>query len=218
VSAFAESIERDGGLRMRKRARIVELGERGLGRLQARAEHPALVGAAQALRPVGVRLVLEHLAAYQPQRLLKRAPSGPRRLASGALEQLVEPIEIEVDEIGREAIRLCLGDHELTRPLAVRSEVAAENGDECLERAGGVLWQLFSPKEVGEAIGRHTVPACGQQDLEHLLRAAAAEIPRAERPGILDRKRPEQPNLETLPMFDVFIHSHRPVGRSSSVS
>jgi hypothetical protein len=54
-----------------------------------------------------------------------------------------------------------------------------------------------------------------QQDLEHLLRAAAAEIPRAQRSGALDRERPKQPNQQTLSMFVFFTHSHRPVGRSS---
>jgi len=56
------------------------------------------------------------------------------------------------------------------------------------------------------------MPARRQQDLEHLFRAAAAEISRAQRPGALDRERPEQPNQETLSTLVFFTHSHRPVG------
>ena len=67
----------------------------------------------------------------------------------GALEQLVETVEVEVDQVACEAIRLRLGDHELARPLAVRGEVAAEDGDKGLERAGGVPWQRFSPEQIG---------------------------------------------------------------------
>jgi hypothetical protein len=134
-----------------------------------------------------------------------------------ALEQLVEAIEVEVDQIGCEAIRLGLGDDEFARPLAVRGEVAAEHGDECLERAGGVLWQLFSPEEIGETIRRDAMSARRQQNLKHLLRAAAAEIPRAQRPGAFDRERPEQPDQQTLSMLGFFTH-YAPPGRAIKFS
>jgi hypothetical protein len=67
-------------------------------------------------------------------------------------------------------------------------------------------------EEIGETIGRYAMSARRQQDLEDLLRAAAAEIPRAQHSGALDRERPEQPNQQTLSMFVFFTHSHRRSG------
>ncbi len=186
---------RRGSLRVHERAGVVELGQRRIGRLQACAEHSALVGATQSLRPIGVGLVFEHLAAHERQRLLERAPSEAGRLVGGALEQLVEAVEVEVDEIGGEAIRLRLGDHELARPLAVRRKAAPQHRHERLKRAGGVLRQVLSPEQVGEAIGADAVSARGQQQLQHLLGAGAAEVARPERAAAgLDLEWPEEPD------------------------
>ncbi len=113
----------------------------------------------------------------------------------GALEQLVEAVEVEVDKSGGEAIRLRLGDHELARPLAVLGKVTPEHRHERLERAGRVLRQVLSPERVGKTIGRHAVSAGGQQQLEHLLGARAAEVARPERAWAgLDLERPEEPD------------------------
>ena len=79
-----------------------------------------------------------------------------------------------------------------------------------MERAGGVPRQLFSPEQIGEAIGRDAMPARRQEDLEHLLRAAAAEIPRAQLPGALDLERPEKPNQQTLSMLLLITHLQGP--------
>ena len=100
---LAEDVERDRRLRMCQRAAIVEVRERGVRRVDARAEHAALVGAAEILDPARVRLVLEQLAAREPERLLERAAREPRRLSGGAFQELVEAVEVELDQIRREA-------------------------------------------------------------------------------------------------------------------
>ena len=69
------------------------------------------------------------------QRLLERHASESGRLTRGALEQLVETVEVERNEVGREAVRLRLGDDERSRPFSVACEVAAKDGDERLQRA-----------------------------------------------------------------------------------
>ena len=107
-------------------------------------------------------------------RLLERAPGEVRRLSRRALEQLVEAVEIELDSVGDEAVRLRLRADKLAGALALRDEMTAEHGDESLERAGRVLGQFFSPDEIGQAIDRHAMSARGEQDLEHLLWAGAA--------------------------------------------
>ena len=76
VGALAEAVERGGGLRVEERGSEVELGERGVGGVEAGAEHPALVAAAHVERPGRVRLVLEHLPVDERERLLERG-AGP---------------------------------------------------------------------------------------------------------------------------------------------
>ena len=51
VGALAEAVERGRGLGMGERRREVELGERGVGGVEAGAEHPALVAAAHVEGP-----------------------------------------------------------------------------------------------------------------------------------------------------------------------
>ena len=99
--------------------------------------------------------------------------------------------------------------------------MTAEHGDESLERAGRVLGQLFSPKQLGEAIGRHPMSARGEQDLEHLLRACAAQVAWAERAGaVFNRKYSEESDHHPLPTLLTSGHAHlrfeRPPGRASS--
>ena len=87
-----------------------------------RAEHAALVAAAKIVCPERVRLVLENFATCERQCLLDRPPSRPCRLPRRPLEQLVETVEIELDQIRCESVRLRLRDHELPRSLAVGDE------------------------------------------------------------------------------------------------
>ena len=91
---------------MGERGSEVELGQRRVGGVEMGAQNPALVAAAQVEGPGGVRLVLQHLAAHEAERLLERGAGAVGRLAAGALEQLVEAVEVERDELGREAVRL----------------------------------------------------------------------------------------------------------------
>ena len=72
VGALAEAVERCCGLGMGERGSEVELGEGGVGGVEAGAEHPALVAAAHVEGPGGVGLVLQHLAADEAERLLER--------------------------------------------------------------------------------------------------------------------------------------------------
>ena len=102
-------------------------------------QNPTLVAAAQVECPGGVRLVLQDLAAHEAERLLERGASAACRFPTRALQQLVEAVEVERDELGREAVRLRLRDDELACPFPIRREVAAKHGDERLERAGDVL-------------------------------------------------------------------------------
>ena len=111
-----------------------------------RTEHSALIAAAQVLCPDGIRLVFQHLTADERQRLLERAQSLTGRLAGRALQELVEAVEVELDQIGREAVRLLLGDDELPRTIPVGDQVPSEDRDEGLDRGGDVLGTLARPR------------------------------------------------------------------------
>ena len=166
---LAESIEHGCSLAMGEGRAEIELGEGGVGGLEARPQDAALIAPPQVESPAAVGLVLEHVAPDQSERILEGATGLLGRFAGRALQQLVEPIEVERDELGREPVGLGLGDDERARPIPVGGEVAAKTGDERLQRAGGVSRALVSPDEVGEAVGCHAMSACRQQDLEHLL-------------------------------------------------
>ena len=195
VRPLAEAIERGGGFCMCECGSVVELGKRRVCGLEVGAENTALVGAAQVDGPRAVGLVLQDLADDELERLLERGPCDPGRLAAGALEQLVEAVQVEHHELAREPVRLGLGDDELPGTVAVSGEVAPEHRHEGLERSCDVLRALVAPEELRDPIGGHPVPARGEEDLEHLLRADAAEVAGAQAAlAVLDRQRPEQPD------------------------
>ena len=95
VRPLAEAVERRCRLRVGERRSEVELGQRRVGSVEVGAENPALVAAAEVERPGGVRLVLEDLAAHEVECLLERGAGVASRLARGALEELVEAVEVE---------------------------------------------------------------------------------------------------------------------------
>ena len=200
MRAFAELVERCRRLGVRERRREVELRQGGVGCIEARAQDPALVAPAQVEGPGRVGLVLQNLAADEIERVLERFARTAGRFACGALEQLVEAVEVERDELRGEAVRLGLCHHELARALAVGGEMASKYRDERLQGAGRVLGAGVSPDELGKAVGWHEMAARCEQDLEHLLRSRAAEIAWAEAAlALLDRERSEEPESPAAP-------------------
>ena len=159
VRPLAESIEGDAGFGVRKRSGEVTLRERRVGRVETGTEDASLVATAQVLRPKRVRLVFEHFAPNERQRLLERLTSDSRRLACGSLEQLVETVEIEVDRIAGEAVGLRLGDDELPCAGAVGNKAAAQNGNERLNRRRDVVRALGIPDQVRDPVDGDLVPA-----------------------------------------------------------
>ena len=159
VRPLAESIERDAGFGVRKRSGEVTLRERSVGRVETGTEDASLVATAQVLRPKRVRLVFEHFAPNERQRLLERPTSDSRRLACGSLEQLVETVEIEVDRIGGEAVGLRLRDDELPCAGAVGNKAAAQNGHERLNRRRDVVRALGIPDQVRDPVDGDLEPA-----------------------------------------------------------
>ena len=133
LGALAESVEACSRVAVCQGGGEVELRERGVGGLEVRAENPPLIGAAQVDRPGVVRLVLENVAADECERFLERAASLAGRFLRRTLEQLVEPVQVERDQFGREPVRLGLGDDERACALSVGIEVAAKVGDERLQ-------------------------------------------------------------------------------------
>ena len=201
MGALAEAIERCGGLAVRERGVEVALRQRGIGGLETGAEHTALVAAAEVMRPEGVRLVFQHLAAYERKRLLERAPSLPSGLARRPLNELVEPVEIEFDEIGRETVRLLLGDNELPGSIAIRDEMPAKDGDEGLDGCGIVFGPPLTPDQLGDPVGRNTVPSGCEEDFEHLFRSCSSEIPGTQSAvAVLDLEATEEADHRSLPM------------------
>ena len=193
VGALAEAIERSCCLGMSKRGSEVELGQGGVGGVEAGSEHTALVAAADVEGPGGVGLVFEDLAADETERLLERRARPVGRLAARAFEQLVEAVEVERDELGREPVRLVLGDDQPAGTLAVGREVPPQCRYERLERAGNVLRSLAAPDELRKAVDGCRVTPSDEEDLEHLLRPDAAEVARADRAAaVFDRKRAEE--------------------------
>ena len=122
------------------------LGQGRVGGFEMSPKDATLVAAAQVEGPGGVRLVLQDIAPHEAQRLLERGASAASRFTPGALQQLVEAVEVERDELDREPVRLRLGDDELACPLAIRGEVAAKHGNERLQRAGDVVAAARRPQ------------------------------------------------------------------------
>src|SRR4029079_12870375 len=89
--------------------------------------------------------------------------------------------------------------------------------DERLQRAGRILGLLVSPEQVGEPTRRDTVSTRGEQDLQHLFRASAPEIPRAERPrAVLDFERAEQTDHRAAVATVGVISAHEGLDAASS--
>ena len=212
---LAEAIERDRRFRVRERGAGVVLGQGRIGRFEMSPQNPTLVAAAQVECPGGVRLVLQDLAAHEAERLLERGASAACRFPTGALQQLVEAVEVERNELGGEAVRLRLRDDELACPFPIRGEVAAKHGDERLERTGDVLRPIATPDELGQAVGGHTMAARREQDLHDLLRPHTAQIAWSEAArAFLDRERPEQPDRRPLPLLNGSAQRYLPAGAS----
>src|SRR5512146_968624 len=167
----------------------IALRERRVGRIEACAEDSALIAATQVQGPGGVWLVLQHLAAHEVERVLERRACIRSRLVGGALEQLVEAVEVERDELGREAVRLRFRHDELARTFRVGRKVATKDRNERLQRAGDIPWAVSAPQQLGEAVGRNTMPARREQDFEHLLRSRPAQVARPQAAAaVLDRE------------------------------
>jgi hypothetical protein len=99
-----------------------------------------------------------------------------RRCTRRTLQQGVEAIEIEVDELRVDSIRLCLRDNERARVLAVRGEATPEHRDERLKRATGMPRGPLPPELLGKPYGRDPVPPRGEEELEHLLGSNATQV------------------------------------------
>ncbi len=75
----------------------------------------------------------------------------------------------------------------------------SEDRDEGLDRGGDILGTLLTPEELGDPVGRDAMPACGKQDLQHLLRSRPAQVGGPEpSSALLDRERPEEPDHRPL--------------------
>ena len=164
---------------MGERGPEIELGERGIGDVETGAEHPALVAAAHVEGPGGVGLVLQYLSADEPECLLERSAGPVGRLAARAFEQLVEAVEVERDELGRESVCLVLRNDQLTCSRSVGRQMPAQGRDERLEGARDVLRPLRPPDRFRESVDRHAVPPSREQDLRA---PASGGLPRG-RPG-----------------------------------
>src|SRR5262249_49841141 len=81
VRTFAEAVERRGRFGVGERRREVMLGEGRVCGVEAGAEHASVVAATKVDGPGRVRLVLEHLAVYEPERLFERGAGEARRFA-----------------------------------------------------------------------------------------------------------------------------------------
>ena len=166
---------------------VIELGERGVGGLEACTEHAALIGAAKLVRPDRVGLVFEHLTAHQRERLLERARE-PWRSAH-------PPTARSTRRSGRGRARRGLvakryASASVTTSWRARSRSSARcrrRTETKVWRSRRVLWPAVAPEKLGDPLGRHAMPACREQDLEHLLRPRSSEVAGTERAR--DRRR-----------------------------
>ena len=168
------------------------LGERRLGGVEPGAEHAA-AGSCRADPAPRRRTARPRAPRRGRAQAPARATGAPSRgLATRALQQLVEAVEVEVDEIGREPVRLRLGDHEPACALTIVGQAPTEDGDERLDRGGGPGTRL-GPEKLRDPLGGHEAAPSGEEDLEHLLRPHAAQIARPQQAARrLDREWAEQ--------------------------
>ena len=82
------------------------------------------------------------------------------------LEELVEPVEIEVECVGGETVGLRLGHDELPRVVAVGNEAAPQNRNERLNRSRDVVRRPAIPDQLGDPVNRDVMAPCSEQGLE----------------------------------------------------
>ena len=160
------------------------LGEIHLG---LRAAGPMVL--ARPLRPFGVGLVGEEIVGAQVERGLQRGPPRFARGARGALQQGVEPVEVDRELVGADAVAAGL------RPDHLPPDGPAQQRHVGLDRGGRRPWLSLAPQVLGNAILRNGPPAAEEQDLQQLPGFDAAEIPWAE-PAARDveRQRSQHPD------------------------
>jgi hypothetical protein len=71
LSSLREPVDPLSGLGVKQCPTEIALSERRVGRIEISAECPGAIGAAQGFCPWAVRLVLEHIAANERQRLFE---------------------------------------------------------------------------------------------------------------------------------------------------
>ncbi len=193
LRSLAVPVQRQGTLRVVKACGVVATRQRRVGGFEVGAEDTAAIRASQGLGPVGVWFIFEDLAARQRQRFPQPAERDLRWCPPGLVEQLIEAVEVDRRMLDAEPVAVGLGDHQLTRAVAVSRQAPAQDRHKRVERSGWILREPLTPEQVGKPLRRHPAPPRCEEDLEHLFRSASAEVARPEcAPELMDGDRAEQ--------------------------
>ena len=181
IAALVERLDRDRSLRMREGAARVALIHREGRRHDGRVDDAPLVAPALVDGPVAVRLIGEHRAGGERQRILEVAPARRGLRGIGLSDEVVEAREVELVSGRRQGIGLVLGRDQAATVADDPGELAAYHRDVRLEGRVDVNGERLSPDEIREAVLGHRLTAGEHEQLKELLGLRPPEISCPER-------------------------------------
>src|SRR6185312_11177579 len=125
------------------------------GRHDGRVDDAPLVAPALVDGPVAVRLIGEHRAGGERQRILEVAPARRGLRGIGLSDEVVETREVELVSGRRQGIGLVLGRDQAATVADDPGERAAYHRDVGLEGRVDVYGERLSPDEIREAVLWH---------------------------------------------------------------
>ena len=196
VRPLEQRIEHERPLGQLHRGLGVIEREAGLGQVARRLQTPFGVHPAKLHRPLGIRLVLEHLGGRDRQRRLEPLPALRWRGTGRVAHQAVERVHVHLDPTQLGSVAACLGGDQ----PAGRTEPRAQQRNVALDRRRNLARQRLAPDHLRQLVLGQRAAALNEERLEQLLGLDPTEVARAQALGVdphLDRA--EQPHRNHTP-------------------
>ena len=164
----------------------VEEGEAGLGQVAGRLQAALGVDAAEIHRPIGIRLVLEHIPGRDRERGLEPLPALHGRSARRLAKEGVELVQVDPCPAQVRAISARLGRDQ---PAGL-AQARAQQRHVAFDRRRHLTRRRIAPDHLSELVLGQRTAALDKQRLQQLPRLHATEVARAQAPQVdphLDR-------------------------------